>query len=199
MWILVQLVEKQIARESELKLVPKVKNGSATVIEMVRVYNTYRDDLALAKAVKSLKDQVPMPKDPFKPELYQRFPLQGLRWFDKLGSFYLDDLQKLVDHCVSLLGVGLTTIMLLIRAQECNLTYLLEYQRLGTLLTSTILDSHYMRVKNPESKLKAPGAASPQKPKSFIIKQGSSQESANSGAGANAILSQAFEEKGIME
>ena len=56
-----------------------------------------------------------------------------------------------------------------------------------------------MRVKAPETKLKAPGAASPQRPKAITMKQSPSQESANSGAGASAILSQAFEEKGIME
>ena len=61
MWIITQLVEKQIARESELKLIPKVKNGTSTTVEMVKVYNKYREDLALAKAVKSPKDQVPLP------------------------------------------------------------------------------------------------------------------------------------------
>ena len=96
-------------------------------------------------------------------ELLLKFPLQGFKWFQKLGTFYQDDLQKLVDDCVSLVGVGLTTMMLLIRAQECNLSYLFEWRRMGTTMCATLLDSHYTRVNLPESKIKAPGS-SPSKP-----------------------------------
>ena len=73
----------------------------------------------IEKYLKDVNEKVIVPSEQKK-----RYPIRGILWFDQQSSEYQSHLERLLKECITSVGCAPTALLIMLRAEECNVPYL---------------------------------------------------------------------------